>query len=386
MGGYDFICELERAKLLGRFLPYTVGTERTGVSFDDSYARANLVFFTDSHIDFRNYDESIDNVRRTVDFVNSCPVTIDAVVNAGDAITPFGIREKSDAISRAEKFFGIVRDCKAPFIYSKGNHDLNDWGNHTSEILTDSDWGRLFLDYAEEKYGIVRQKKKSGDKSTWHYYDIETHKIRIIAVDVMDTDKKSADENGIAKYFGGEFYISDEQINWISSEALCFDGKQEKDWGVIMVFHHISGDKPEHQNAVRELMRLCAAFNRCEVYENHYSCESNSFFDTDVIADFTGNLQYEKRPHMICCLVGHVHEDKNEVIDGVNVIWTLNGSATTVASDARIARILGTSTQNCFDVMNIDTKTRKIRMFRYGAGVNCYGKGGDRFLPDGLDY
>ena len=89
---------------------------------------------------------------------------------------------------------------------------------------------------------------------------------------------------------------------------------------------------------------------------------------------------------MICWLIGHNHEDKNRVIDGINLIWTLNNSASTCCSDARLARIIGTSTQNSFDIVNIDTRERKIRIFRYGAGVNCYGVGGDRFVPDGLDY
>ena len=81
-----------------------------------------------------------------------------------------------------------------------------------------------------------------------------------------------------------------------------------------------------------------------------------------------------------------MHEDKTEVHEGINFIWIVNGSCTDVASDARIVRIPGTAVQNCFDILNIDTRKRKIRMFRYGAGVNCYGVGGDRFLPDGLDY
>ena len=81
-----------------------------------------------------------------------------------------------------------------------------------------------------------------------------------------------------------------------------------------------------------------------------------------------------------------MHSDIYEVRHGINLIWTLNGSATSVCGDARVVRIPGTSTQNSFDIVNIDTRERRIRIFKYGAGKNCYGIGGDRFLPDGLPY
>ena len=384
---YDLICAMEEASLMKRFLPYSKGSPSRSVTYDDQYDRANIIFFSDSHIDFRNQDESLDNVKRTIGFANSCPIPMDAIVNAGDAITPFQVNSKENALSRAEKFFGIAKESRVPFVFAKGNHDLNDWGNYPENAFTDRDWSNIFYDFAEERYGIVRQIKKSGEKSTWHYYDIEDKKIRIISVDNQDTDKTIADAEGKVKYYGGKyFYISNEQMNWIAHTALNFDDKEEKDWGVIVTFHQIPGDKEEYQNAVKEFIKLCGAFNRCETYSNNYVCHENSFFDMSVDVDFTRYASLEKKPHMICGLVGHMHEDKTEVHEGITFIWIVNGSSTDVASDARIVRIPGTSVQNCFDILNIDTRKRKIRMFRYGAGVNCYGVGGDRFLPDGLDY
>ncbi len=383
---YDVVCAFEEASLLKRFIPYSIGSPKESRTFDDQYNRANLVFFTDSHVDFRNPGESIDNVRRTITFVNNSPVAFDAVIHTGDIITPWGIK-KTEAAKQANIFFDIVKDCKSPFVFSKGNHDLNDWRNYPSEVFTDTDWGNMFLDYAEEKYGIIRQTKKSSEKSTWHYLDLDEHKIRIISVDAQDTDKTTVDDEGFVKYYGGKsFYISEEQIRWIIDVALNFDEKEEKDWGVILAFHQIPADKPEYQNSVTELIRICAAFNTQSVYTNKFVCDTNSFFNWDVTADFTRYSVCDKKPHIICFLIGHDHVDKAEVRDGINLIWTANGSATTDYSDARLARVLGTSTQNCFDILNIDTRKRKIRMFRYGAGVNCYGIGGDRFLPDGLSY
>ena len=103
-------------------------------------------------------------------------------------------------------------------------------------------------------------------------------------------------------------------------------------------------------------------------------------------ADWTRYANLEKKPFVVCWVLGHEHLDKNEVVNGIQMIWTLNGSCTASSSDARVARIAETPLQNAFDCISIDTKTRKIRYVRFGAGRNCYGVGGDRFLPDGLSF
>ncbi len=387
MMDYDFICKVEEANLYKRFLPYSIGTPSRNITFDNEYDRANFVFFTDSHIDFEEAEASLDNLKRTIAFSNESPVVFDAVINAGDAITPFFEQDKSLPLVNAKSFFDEAKKSRSPFLFAKGNHDVNCWWNKPENVLTDSDYSNLFYWYSEEKYGFKFQNKSNGFRSTWHYYDVEKHKIRIVCVDFQDIDKTVKNEKGHVKYSGGSgFYISNEQFNWIADVALNFDDKPEKDWGVIMVMHQFPKDNPDFENAGEKLLDLCAALNNSETYENHYKCETNSFFDLDVKADFTKYKREEKKPHIICWLLGHIHDDINEVKKGINLIYTRNASASARSGDARVARIVGTCTQNAFDILNIDTRTRKIRMFRYGAGMNCYGEGGDRFVPEGLDY
>lgn len=384
---YDTVCLIERENLLRRFLPYSVGSPKECYTHDDQYERANLVVFTDSHIDFVNPEESLDNAKRAIEFANTCPVKIDAMVHTGDVITPFGVHTKEASMERAEMFFSIARQSDVPLVFSKGNHDLNDWDNYPENVFTDADWSKIYLDFAENNFGVVRQLKKNGEKSTWHYLDIEDKKIRIISVDVQDTDKVSVNEKGTVKYYGAlSIYITEEQMMWIANTALDFSDKPEKDWGVIFAFHQTSHNDPGCQNAVDELIHLCAAFNKQEKYEKKFICEENSFFNWDIKADFSYYNKFEEKPHIICFTVGHCHIDSHEIREGINIIYSIQGACTTVASDARYARIPGTCVQNSFSIFNIDTKKRKIRIFRYGAGVTCYGIGGDRFLPDGLDY
>lgn len=381
---YNKVCELEEMELYRRFLPYCKGAPSEKLSFDLQSDRANFVFFTDSHIDHIDTAESLDNVKRTIDFINGAPITYDAVIHGGDAITPFGLHEKEASLDRARLFFEEAKRCNRPFIFSKGNHDLNDWDNLPERVFTDDDWGRLILDYEEEKHGIVRQMKNCGSRSTWHYYDVEDKKIRIVSIDVQDTDKTSVREDGTVKYYGcGNFYVSNEQMNWVAHTALNFENKTEKDWGVIFVMHTFGGAKRDDED-YSGLLDLCAAFNNGERFDLERSHSDNPFFDLSVHADFSNNC--ENPPHMICWLIGHNHTDTNECRKGINLIWTLNGSATCVSGDSRVARVKGTSTQNAFDILNVDTTHRRIRIFRYGAGVTCFGVGGDRFLPDGIEY
>ena len=388
---YERVCEMETADFYRRFLPYSVGTpakEPTYITpYCDQYRRVNLVCFADSHIVNTPKSGSVDNVRKTIQFANESPVKFDAVIHAGDIITPTGITPNKVAYNNARKFFQLAKKSNCPFIFAKGNHDLNDWSNIPENVLTDQDWGNLFLNYAEKTYGIKRQTRKNGEKSTWHYYDINKKKIRILCLDMMDTDKTVADEKGRCKYYGGKsWYISHEQMNWVVSEALNFDDKQEKDWGVVLTMHMYPKNIGLHANAADVLLDICAAFNEQKTYSYHYRHEENGFFDMDIEADFTRYAGEEKKPSVICWLLGHDHERKNFVYKGINIIYIIHGCGTSISSDPRLVRIPGTCTQNAFDVVNIDTLHRKIRVFGYGATTTCYGESGDRFLPEGLDY
>ena len=388
---YDRVCELETSDFFRRFLPYSMGSPEYvptySTQYTDQYQRVNLVCFADSHIDGFSKAECVDNVKRTVQFANEAPIEFDALIHAGDIIAPFGLVEKKVALARAKKFFDIAKKSERPFIFAKGNHDLNDWDNLPERVLTDKDWGDLFLNFAEDKYKIKRQLKKSGERSTWHYYDITEKKVRIVAIDIMDADRSVLTEKGTCKLHGGNsWYISNEQMNWVVNEALNFDDKREKDWGVVLTLHMYPKAPAFHANAADVLLDICAAFNGQQTYSHSYKHESNGFFDMEINADFTRYAGEEKKPSVICWLLGHDHERKNFVKKGINIIYIINNSASCICGDPRVARIPGTCTQNSFDVVNIDTKHRKIRVFAYGAKTTCYGENGDRFLPDGLDY
>ncbi len=384
---YRFIVELEKYNLDKKFIPYSIGSPTTGQSFDNAYERANILFFSDSHIDIES-NASLTNLKDTIDYANGSKVEFDCIINGGDAITTSDSKSKVKAL--AEKFFGEAKKSTAPFLFTKGNHDCNDFGNIPDNTFTDADFDELWLDFAESNYGIVRRVKSSGDKSTYHYYDINDKKIRVIVCDAQDVNKTALNDNGKVKYSGANSWgISNEQLNWVAKEALNFDDKGE-DWGVLLVIHqypsYSTTNTPAPESSIQKLFDLCVAFNTQAAYSNHYAFPTDEFFNIEIDVDYTRYKNLTNKPHIISWLLGHEHVDKHEKRNGINLIWTANGSATSYSSDARVARVIGTATQNSFDVLNVDTRNRKIRLFRYGAGENCYGNGGDRFLPDGLSY
>ncbi len=370
---YDIINEALEFEFEKRILPFTVGTPSNILSENDQYDRANILFFTDSHLDLPCEEVCEDNVKRTVNYINNAPFNIDAVIYGGDTLTKDGIVPRDEANKYHKRFFDIVKASEKPFLFVKGNHDNNDWRNIPSNIVKDEDFSEMFLDYAEEKYSLKRE------DSTWHYYDIEDKKIRVVAVDVHDVDKTITDADGFVKYHGVAISgISQTQFDFIINKALSFEDKEEKDWGVIFAMHQYTPNGKN--NSPKVLLDICKAFNTGKTFEYSYECEEKSF-NLDIKADFTGN-----KAHIICFLIGHDHEDRYECVEGIHLIWTRNQSGTQLWSDPYTARYENTVTQNCFDVVNIDTLHRNIRVFRFGAGVTCDGKGKDRFLPDGLSY
>lgn len=386
---YSVIKQLEWERTVKRFLPYTYGTLTDGFSNDDYYKRCNLLFFSDSHIDRWNEKESLENVQDTISFANEAPFELSAVVHAGDAITKIG--EKLEIKEDIRVFMDAIKQSRYPVAFSKGNHDSNDWKNAASEVFKDEDWSEIIYDYVEINWGMVRQIKSNGQKSSYGYIDLSDFKIRIVIADSQDIDREAANDDGMAKYHcGNSYYISNEQLNWLANTALSFDDKEEKDWGVIVVTHqdgsYSTSLSPSYESSIQKFFEVCKAFNNQGIYQNKYTYYDNSFFDIDVYANYERYREIKDKPHIICWLLGHCHQDKYQVVDGINMIWILNGSATNKDSDARVVRELGTFSQNAFDLISIDTKTRRIRCVRYGAGVNSHGTGGDRFLPDGLSY
>lgn len=393
----DAVNDYETVKAISEFAPISVGAP-SGITFDRQYERANFVFFSDSHIDMPSNGASYsqENVNNTIKFINTSNVPFDAVIHTGDVITKAGVRTQAEWIGFMQPFFDQLKSSNKPVVFSIGNHDTNDWSNTPANAMDDTSWGTAWLDWAETNMGIIRQTKQNGHKSTWHYKDIEDKKIRIISLDVQNTDKTVTDGSGHVLYYGSvAWYISQEQMNWVIGTALNFNDKDDKGWGVIVALHQIMNKNdsyyatsvsPEYESAIPKLIQVLKAFNTQGTYSSTYTFPTDSFYDLDINADFSRYANETNKPFVICMLTGHEHFDRVKTVEGINMLWVTNGSCTSEYSDSRLARIAKTPTQNAFNLISVDTEERKLRVIRFGAGNNCFGEKPYMFMPDGISF
>ena len=392
---YDLVKSLETASVEGRLVQYSRGTLDNEISNGQgkTYDRLNIAFMTDSYMNLGNSKENKQNVVDAINFVNNVRVPI-ATVLAGGNVSNSSSQDKDKHISGLKDFFDLGWRAKMPFLFTKGDDDINSKNVTPDKVLSDKDWNGLWFDKAEKEYKIVRKTKSSGEKSGYYYYDLEDWKVRIISADCYDLDFSKTDESGKILYRAtSSYYISSEQFNWIVDKALNFDDKPEKDWGVIVFMnfyrptdHEGTSAQPRFASVYPKFNKMLQAFNTQSVFLEKYEFPENHFYDLVSYGNWTKYADRPDKPYVICVLSGHIFADANYNYDGINHIVTANQYCSDEYSDKRIVRVPATRTQNLFDILNIDLVQRKIRVFRYGAGENCYGEGGDRFLPDGLSF
>ena len=392
---YNLVKSLETASVEGKLVQYSRGTMDNVISNgqNNTYDRLNIAFMTDSYINKADPKVNKQNVVDAIKFVNDVRVPIAAVLSGGN-VSNVPSSDKNKHISGLKDFFDLGWHAEMPFLFTKGDDDINTSNTTPEKALSDKDWSGIWFDKAEKEYHIVRNKKSNGEKSGYYYYDLDEWKVRIISVDCNDLDFSKTDESGKILYSSpASFYIGNEQFNWIVDYALYFDDKTEKDWGVIVFMNSYrptdlygTSVQPRFESIYPKFNKMLQAFNTQSVFREKYEFQENHFYDLDVYRNWTKYADLTDKPYVICVLSGHIYADANYNYDGINHIVTANQFCSDAYSDKRIVRVPYTRTQNLFDILNIDLVQRKIRVFRYGAGENCYGEGGDRFVPDGLSF
>ena len=388
---YNLVKSLENASVEGRLVQYSRGTISGGQN--NTYDRLNIAFMTDSYINIGDSKVNRQNVVDAIKFVNDVRVPIAAVLSGGNLNTTSS-GDKNKHISGLKAFFDLGWHAEMPFLFTKGNDDINAKNVTPDMALSDKDWSGIWFNKAEKEYHIVRNTKANGEKSGYYYYDLDEWKVRIIGVDCYDLDFSKTDESGKILYStASSFYIGNEQFNWITDYALNFDDKPEKDWGVIVFMNYYrptdsngTQAQPRFASVYPKFNKMLHAFNTQSVFSDKYEFPENHFYDLTLYRDWTKYADRTDKPYVICVLSGFLFADANYNYDGINYIVTANQYCSDASSDKRIVRVPYTRTQNLFDILNIDLVQRKIRVFRYGAGENCYGEGGDRFVPDGLSF
>ena len=110
-------------------------------------------------------------------------------------------------------------------------------------------------------------------------------------------------------------------------------------------------------------------FNHC--YWWSYNSGAGTY-TTDSIAEAIANKADALKQNgydIVAMIVGHIHQDKDTTtVHGIPIIATNCDAAGQSAGNGGLVMEGNTATEQCFDIVNVDTTNRKLYFTRVGAG------------------
>ena len=276
-----------------------------------------FVFLTDVHWD--------GNAKKSPVLINKIcnDLDISLICFGGDVLTRH--KDKADCTEISRDF--IKKFDKKLFV-TAGNHDNNSDNNkNTSTILT-----------ADEMYAVLFRKNDyeiNYEQSPNHgYFDFAAQKVRFIQIDTgtpfwYDGDKTSIDESRL-----------DLEFDYLYQKISELDAT----WNVVIFTHeYFLGKSVSSVNSY--------------VTERLNSKVLSKKFEATIAALFVGHTHYD---------MSTVH---NYAGKSVLVICTMQDAAIiSQNTENGIPMVIGTDTEQAFDLVQIDFTNRKIYCTRVGAG------------------
>lgn len=334
----------------------------------------NYIFITDIH--YNNEDYLVKQSELAVKAANEND-NIDFVVIGGD-ITTGMFTTKQACIDAMHTVLKPFENCEKPVFVLMGNHDDNSYAldiNGTfdlSLVLSDKDWNSQIIDkYVNNNITVVQDKDYNDSK--YYYYDLESKKTRIIALDALDY-RATYDENGTVtnlplqnanaatdylKYYCGRTYwgYSEKQIKWLAETAL---GTLPEGYDVVFL-SHMGIDDPTNAFGSKvhygtELRKVIEAFNNGKTY---------------------GSVRFNtKSGKIISYQFGHQHIELSNYESDLNLWQVCTSTASVVQrlTDSNVndhslpwryfERSNNTATEAAFNVMSVSRK----RIYRFAVG------------------
>ena len=203
-------------------------------------------------------------------------------------------------------------------------------GNH--EMTDASKYEKPFRRVDEELRGHCSNLVYGDDDRSYFYFDDSTQKTRYIGLSVF----------GLYRNGGSEPTLTAEQLAWFKNTAL----NVEDGWKIIVFAHSM-------------------------LYVSDTSDKLSTVYSE--AADFVKAIDtYNGKGKIICVLLGHTHRDRmHKEPNGVPYIISASDRYspyyTNGVADINVDRVPGTITEQHFEVVVIDRKNKKVRLFAIGG-------------------
>lgn len=242
-----------------------------------------------------------------------------------------------------------------------GNHDALYKVDHYPPAMGERNISKAEL--AEHYFDFLKKypNRTFGDDA-YYFADDRDRKVRYIVLNTHDIPSDEQDENGFAKYNSFRlFCIRQPQLEWFAHVAL---NVPSQDWSVVLCSHENAATRADKHRTHNHPI-LTGIIN---AFKNHTSFSMKTQFDDEPFCNAEIGVDYTGRGgNFIAWVSGHDHKDKLEVIDDIVCTITLHDAVRQDGGSYPV-RILGTNTEQSFDVFIIDKAERKGKIVRVGYG------------------
>lgn len=281
------------------------------------YNGMSFAFITDVHV-----TNNVGNSPAAIKYImDKTPLA--NVIQGGDILEVHGTRQS--AINFLNQWVSRMNFCNCVNVY--GNHDNNSNGNdNASTYVGEGSFYRICNSKTENNVSWVSGK-------LYGFRDNHVQKIREIYLDT--------------KAPGQAMDVDEEQLNWLKARI----NELELGWSVICFAHGVFS--PKNVSDTADLNLNGAGWKITSIFED---CLSNGC-----------------RAEIIGVISGHTHRDFSKVYSKsgryyLAICTTCDAAYLRKGYDPNSKMIVGTPTEQAFDVFCINTNTKTIKAIRIGDG------------------
>lgn len=284
------------------------------------------------------------NVGRFLDFCNEYHSYIDLLVNTGDTVSD----KYSDGITGYEAIEGVNG-----IINVIGNHDTrDDNANWQAYAGTQDAYNRYFAHVAD--WGVV-QPSGIGENDYYPCYcykDFATQKLRIVFVDVMAYDATE------------DTWLQGVLADTLDSENAAYGYH-------VLICAHMAGFMPNNADApfTKIACNYSTLYGTASTAQQTNGYNNYAYHMIDTVDAFISNDGV-----FVGYLCGHAHYDYVAKKGTDDKQWIYCIGATKAGEMRDYKHVVGTRSQDEFQIVSVDTYTKTIKLFKVGANVDKYGR------------